>query len=244
MRTDYPTKNHHRSGITKTELVVVLLILGITAALIIPAVQYARSGSREQTCEFQLQRLTTGMLAFAEINDGRLPASKMTFDGADEASWVVGIFEYIDQKDLAAAWQWDEQPDPYLPRLVCPADPVADPKTARAPLSYLCNTAICTTPEGMELDEIADGTDATLLLSEGLRAKVEGGRKWTMTGASEIGFGAEGGIGANLSSNHPDIVNVTYASGRIEAMSVKIDPGVYRSLVLPDDAAAEQVEAE
>ena len=83
------TRNHVRSGITKTELIVVLLIISITIALIIPAVQYSRSGSREQTCQFQLQRLTTGMLAFAEINDGRLPASTMTFDGADEASWVV-----------------------------------------------------------------------------------------------------------------------------------------------------------
>jgi len=244
MQTNHPSKiSSCRPGVTKIELIVVLLILGILVAVIIPATQYASSGSREQRCKFYQQQLVEGMFAYVEQNEGRLPAYQSTI-GEGEASWVVGIFEDIGQQDLAAAWQSGERPDPYVAHLVCPSDPVADPKTARASLSYLCNTRVCTVPEGMELDEIADGADATLLLGEGLRSKVDGDRQWTMTDEAEIGFGADGGITANLSSNHPEIVNVTYAGGKIQAMSIKIDPNVFRSLVLPDDAAEEQVEGD
>jgi len=81
-----------QTALTLLELVVVLAIVGILAALLFPVVSHARAKARTLACAATLKGLGTAYAACLLESNGYLPDAFYTFEQADSA-WLVTLRE-------------------------------------------------------------------------------------------------------------------------------------------------------
>ncbi|MDA7528172.1 DUF1559 domain-containing protein [Planctomicrobium sp.] len=140
-----------RLGFSMIELIVVMAIVGLLAAISIPAITQAREAARKAKCLSNLRNITFGLTQYDHFN-GRLPAAGYYFDPPDgqfgeHHSWAVSILSHIDQENLLKLWDLDKPiTDPanvpltqaHIPIYVCPMDLTRN-KEKKGDLSYVVN---------------------------------------------------------------------------------------------------------
>ncbi len=89
-----------RRGVTVIELVVVMAILAILAAILLPAVQAAREAARRNTCASHLRQIALGVHQYEGIHAAIPPASSEGF------SFLVTILPYVERESDYAAIDW------------------------------------------------------------------------------------------------------------------------------------------
>jgi prepilin-type processing-associated H-X9-DG protein len=87
------------------ELLVVMAIVGIMAALLLPALQKAREQGRSTACRHNMRQLALGFYMYADENEGYLPWAPTDPDRNWSADFVFGGPDagLIDSKD-ASSW--------------------------------------------------------------------------------------------------------------------------------------------
>ena len=195
-----------RSGFTRVELAVVLVVLGLMLALLLPALQSSRSG-RRAPCLNNLRNIGLALLSW-ETAHQHFPGYRNRLDSDRDGrpvvtGWVAPILPQLERNDLWEIYRdpnvpADEKPDPRLSILICPNDPT----TEDAPLSYVVNCGlpgdsdtvgdgvffnhdVASEPIQQSLDFISkhDGAQNTLMLSENLQAGL-----WTDTTEADVGM--------------------------------------------------------
>ena len=126
-----------RRGLTLTEVLVVIAIIGLLVVLLLPAVQAAREVGRRAACSNNLSQLGKAIGSYESAN-GHFPPGAY---GASAYSWIVMILPQLDQQvtyDKLAGLQnksqlWNkglqdtahaEAAGFYASTLVCPTDPL------------------------------------------------------------------------------------------------------------------------
>jgi len=102
-----------RRAFTLVELLVVIAIIGILIALLLPAVQAARSAARRTSCKNQMKQIALATHNFHDTNREFPYATLDRQPNETNASWHSGltqILPYLEQDNLARRW------DPTLPR--------------------------------------------------------------------------------------------------------------------------------
>ncbi len=151
---------HSRSGFTLIELLVVISIIATLMALLLPAIQNARSAARRTQCLNNIRNVTIAAMTFASANADRLPPSGYYVDHDDIPpdedpgpflnwdvpgySWVVPLLPYLDAQGIHDRWDIHAEHaansdlnDISLPVLACPEDDSAFEKSGG--LSYVAN---------------------------------------------------------------------------------------------------------
>jgi prepilin-type N-terminal cleavage/methylation domain-containing protein/prepilin-type processing-associated H-X9-DG protein len=162
-------------GFTLIELLVVISIIAILVGLLLPAVNAAREAGRRTQCQNNMRNIALALVNFSTSKNAFPNAGTIHEDptvpttntqssigsppGVDITqswyyNWVVDILPYLDQQDLANAWDkstyyWNVTPkiagqpsnsiisNNSLAILRCPDDPTAQPNQGN--LSYVCN---------------------------------------------------------------------------------------------------------
>ncbi|AHF91745.1 prepilin-type N-terminal cleavage/methylation domain-containing protein [Opitutaceae bacterium TAV1] len=138
-------------GFTLVELLTVIAIIGILAAIIIPTVSKVRSTARAASCRSNLRQLGVAGLLYVEENRGRL----FPYRGDDQDkgyNWLL--------RPWAGGETGDQGSTATLPLFICPASQIPVPARIKYPrFTYSINKTLAavnaTTPEP-RLDAVPD----------------------------------------------------------------------------------------
>jgi hypothetical protein len=163
-------------------LLVSLAVLGVLAAITIPAVQQARESSRRTLCANNARQIGLACAEFESVN-GRFPKGW----GPAGASFLVQVLPYLDQMALYDKFDFDaENPFQFntevaatrVPVLLCPSDPGESVERVNglAATSYAGNygagvqtygyNGMFQHLRGLQAGSITDGLSNTALASE------------------------------------------------------------------------------
>lgn len=103
-----------RRGVTLTEMLVVLSIIGMLMALLLPAVQQSRETARVAVCKNSLHQISIALLNH-ESAFRRFPSNGWGYQwygdpdfgsGPEQpGGWIYGILRYLERRDLASLGQ-------------------------------------------------------------------------------------------------------------------------------------------
>lgn len=146
----------HRKGFTLVEMLVVIVIISALMALLLPAIQSARSKGKVAQCMNNQHEISLALLQYEgakkhfpgyvnKIGTGALSKN----DPRMPLSWATVILPHLDREDLWRGWRELRTNDAQyaakfaqlqvrVPQLVCPSDP----STENAMISYAANCGL------------------------------------------------------------------------------------------------------
>lgn len=137
---------------------MVITIIGMLAAILLPAVQASRESPRRSQCSNNQKQLSLGLLHHESTHRSfpcwvnqlkterpyEVPSpdgQPKTFDFID-VSWMVLLLPQLERNDLYRAWQDPAQGRTligFIREACCPSDPPASTGSGAAPLGYVVN---------------------------------------------------------------------------------------------------------
>jgi len=98
-------------GFTLIEILIVLAVLGLLAALLLPAFSRTRESARRVTCASNLKQIGLGLHQYVQDSDGRMPARYVNHPGNSDPggnanghvkryNWRVQIYPYLKNTEL------------------------------------------------------------------------------------------------------------------------------------------------
>lgn len=119
-----------RRGMTVADVLVVLALLVLGAALALPKALSAREQARRATCVDNLRQIGTAMYAFADGHDASFPPGR--YNTPHQHGWAPFLLPYLNLSFPAERYRWDvdffdKENEPVvkvpLPMFLCPAVP-------------------------------------------------------------------------------------------------------------------------
>ena len=121
-----------RKAMTLIELLVVVAIIGILAALLLPAFQAARATARAASCKNNLRQIGLAVLQYCDVHDGTFP--QFADDKKNAAySWLYTLKPHLESVDAIR---------------ICPEDPIGPKRLDDDSTSYVINDYISAKVKG------------------------------------------------------------------------------------------------
>ena len=194
-------------GVTLVEVLVVIAIVGILAALLIPAVQRSREAASRTMCANNYKQVGIALIRFHDTNQA-LPPASLSSPGPAKASWRVAILPYLEQNNLYEQFAINE--------------PVNSPTNLKAalitPKVYECPSGSLAAP-GTTYHQALVGKNSALSDSRGTRfatfLKGVSGTILTSESKTSLGWASSGDLsfGTDAASLLPNLGGYPHAYG-------------------------------
>jgi prepilin-type N-terminal cleavage/methylation domain-containing protein/prepilin-type processing-associated H-X9-DG protein len=235
---DMPPAFVRKTGFTVVELLVAIAIVGVLAALLMPAVQSARASARRIMCQNQLRQLGLALHSYHESHLCFPPGSLVmgpSFPIESGWGWGAMILPDVDQSGLSERIDFDhgtavggnlELITTTIPLWRCPAEigdewiqvvPLDHPPFDLASGNYCGSEGILSAMSCVRIGQITDGTSRTLLLGERMvQTGEDGGLPFTSAWCGQVAFadGYEYRSVPHLSASHWHPINVSPSDSR------------------------------
>jgi prepilin-type N-terminal cleavage/methylation domain-containing protein/prepilin-type processing-associated H-X9-DG protein len=205
-----------KSAFTLIELLTVIAIIGILAAIIIPTVGRVRGSARNAQCKSNMRQLSLATQLYANDNKDLLPPA---FNGNGRLGWRASITSYIAVKDSAGSNLFS-----------CPSNTLPMVTDNSQNSSYSANPNLCKDPTLplVKRSKILRPT-MVLLYADAIQTSSGGkahGNLFNMPGTSgSPALGeqtlppspdVDGGNQANMRFRHDGAANVAMADGSVK----------------------------
>lgn len=120
-------------GFTLVELLVVVAILGVLVALLLPAVQAARTAARRTQCASNIRQVGLAIGLFCDAHQGRFPYTSHNDADDEKLSWIYTVAPFMESVDAVR---------------VCPDDTRAAERLREKMSSYVMNSYLTSEPSG------------------------------------------------------------------------------------------------
>jgi prepilin-type N-terminal cleavage/methylation domain-containing protein/prepilin-type processing-associated H-X9-DG protein len=84
-----------RNGFTVIELIIVLIILAVLAAIVYPVFVRTHCNERGITCRSNLRQITLSFKQYIQDYDARFPLAVNSKNGTTKGSWAGGLRDYL-----------------------------------------------------------------------------------------------------------------------------------------------------
>jgi len=131
--------SYHPAAFTLIELLIVIAIIGILAALLVPALSSSKVKARSIGCISNMRQLGLSMIMYADDHQSCLPLT--SHGGSSSDSWINTLKPYAGNVDKIR---------------LCPSDPRAHERLTNNGTSYIINEFLAVpliSPFGEELDK-------------------------------------------------------------------------------------------
>jgi hypothetical protein len=216
-----------------------LLLVGLGAALFLPAVQAARSAARRSMCLNNVKQIGLAMHQYADVYKTFPPAYTVDAAGKPLHSWRVLILPFVEQRALYDQIRLDEPWDSEHNRQFAAIMPsvYACQSNAASPNSTTTDYAVANGPGAIfdgdklcRLSDVSDGLSNTLLVVEASGAGIPWMEPRDLD-FSQMQFAIGGGAN-EISSHHPEgAANVGLADGSARSLAPGTSPFVVRALI-------------
>lgn len=148
MKSNIPVRKHdclridsktRRRGFTLAELLVVIGVIALLAALLLPALNNARHSALRAACLSSLQQLAFGMDMYVGENIGVLPgmASRSGFNAADWIYWRTNsAYPQFEKSPLLTALSGQQKPSLRCPLDISDTDRIAQADPVNGPYLF------------------------------------------------------------------------------------------------------------
>ncbi len=234
---DDATSRAERKDVTRTGVVVGILLVALVVALLLPAVQQSREAARRTQCRNHLKLLGLGMQNYHDVFDSFPPAFTIDKRGDRLESWRLHLVPYLEAIPYVDSQVWEpitsERNSRFygydLRGFACPSDL----DRVRCETNYMVAQGEACVFQGTHsrsLKEIEDGTLNTLLVSEVIETGVHWMHPIDLPFDDFTGFGHAGGF----RSKHTSGIQAVMADGSVRWFNVTTDPIVQRALLTAD----------
>lgn len=157
-----------RTGLTLIEIIIVVIVIGILAAILLPAIGSVRESAQRTTCTSQMRQLGLGLQNY-ESRHSRFPPAKTTEKNResieplqpDDAGECPEGWEKKDGRCVPKDWEYDAEFG-----VCCPEDGEYDEEEEVCKVPWIHNALMFILPY-LELDYISDKIDMTKSWNKG-----------------------------------------------------------------------------
>lgn len=185
------------SAFTLIELLTVIAIIGILAAILIPVVGAVRERARSAVCQSNLRQWHTALLLYVEDNGGRMPNGfYVNVPSGPDQYWSGRLAHYMDYDDV-----WGRQ-SPTIHGTVaeCPTDD--------NPTTYISYGASVNNGQAMNSDFTSSDAAANAIFADHIMPR-------TILFGDSAGSWHLGVLGQNVSYRHNNRANFVLMGGSI-----------------------------
>jgi len=222
---------------------VMLFIIGILVALLLPALQVARSAARRAQSMNNLKQINLALLNYESTYGTFPPAYIADADGKPMHSWRVRILPFMEQQALYQRYNFDEPWDGPNNRLfhdtVVPA--YVDPATPDGPTSYTSYVVVTGAntmfpgAEAVAMKDVLDGLSNTIMVVTTTDEDI----LWCEPRDLEfdsMSFQVNDPENSCISSEYPGGAPVGLGDGSVRFLQDDLDMNALQSLLLLDDS--------